>query len=75
MEINRLAAFEKMLKAIVTQYEQTSRRMAELKLKGKEKTATYRQLFASKLQLQAMLSCYQAHGLIDRLPDDGLPEA
>ena len=75
MEMDRLASFEKMLKTIVEQYEQTSRRMAELRLEGKEKTATYRQLFAGKLQLQAMLSCYQAHGLIDRLPDDGLPEA
>ena len=33
--------------------------------KGKEKTVTYRQLFANKLQLQAMLSYYKAYELVD----------
>ena len=32
---------------------------------AREKTVTYRQLFANKLQLQAMLSYYQTYGLVD----------
>jgi hypothetical protein len=39
--------------------------MAKLKAEGKEKTVTYRQLFANKLQLQAMLSYYRTYGLLE----------
>ena len=62
---NRLKAFEDMLKAILFQYDSTVEKMANLKAEGKEKTVTYRQLFANKLQLQAMLSYYRAYGLIE----------
>ena len=65
MDENRLKAFEDMLAAILRQYGDTTEKMAELKAAGKEKTVTYRQLFASKLQLQAMLSYYRAYGLVD----------
>ena len=40
-------------------------RCVTLDSEGKEKTVTYRQLFASKLQLQAMLSYYRTYGLLD----------
>ena len=65
MDENRLKAFEDMLAAILRQYDDAAEKMAELKAEGKEKTVTYRQLFASKLQLQAMLSYYKAYGLVD----------
>ena len=65
MDENRLKAFEDMLAAILKQYDDTTEKMMELKAEGKEKTVTYRQLFASKLQLQAMLSYYRAYGLVD----------
>lgn len=65
MDEKRLKAFEDMLKAILSQYDSTVEKMAKLKAKGKEKSATYRQLFASKLQLQAMLSYYRTYGLVD----------
>ncbi len=65
MEEKRLEAFEKMLNAILSQYDSTVEKMEKLKTEGKEKTATYRQLFASKLQLQAMLSYYRTYGLIE----------
>ena len=42
----------------------TAEKMAKLKAEGKEKI-TYRQLFANKLQLQAMLSYYRTYGLLD----------
>lgn len=61
----RLKAFEDMLAAILRQYDDTTEKMAKLKAEGKEKTVTYRQLFANKLQLQAMLSYYKAYELVD----------
>lgn len=65
MDEKRLKAFEDMLKAILSQYDSTVEKMAKLKADGKEKTVTYRQLFASKLQLQAILSYYRAYELIE----------
>ena len=65
MDEQRLKAFEDMLAAILRQYDDTTEKMAKLKVEGKEKTVTYRQLFANKLQLQAMLSYYQTYGLVD----------
>ncbi len=64
MDEKRLKAFEDMLAAILKQYEDTTEKMAKLKAQGKEKTVTYRQLFANKLQLQAMLSYYRIYGLL-----------
>lgn len=65
MDEKRLEAFENMLKAILSQYDSTVEKMARLKANGKEKTVTYRQLFANKLQLQTMLSYYRTYGLVD----------
>lgn len=65
MDENRLKAFEDMLAAILRQCDDTAEKMAKLKAAGKEKTVTYRQLFANKLQLQAMLSYYRAYGLVE----------
>lgn len=65
MDEKRLKAFEDMLKAIFSQYDSTVEKMAKLKAEGKEKTVTYRQLFANKLQLQAMLAYYRTYGLIE----------
>lgn len=50
MDEQRLKAFEDMLAAILRQYDDTAEKMAKLKAEGKEKTVTYRQLFANKLQ-------------------------
>ena len=65
MDEKRLKAFEDMLKAVISQYDSTVKKMAKLKAEGKEKSATYRQLFASKLQLQAMLSYYRTYGILN----------
>ena len=65
MDDERLEAFEKMLNAILFQYDSTVEKMAKLKTEGKEKTVTYRQLFANKLQLQVMLSYYRTYGLLE----------
>lgn len=65
MDEIRLKAFEDMLAAVLAQYDATVQKMDKLKAEGKEKTVTYRQLFANKLQLQAILSYYKIYGLID----------
>lgn len=61
----RLTAFEEMLAAVLERYETTTEKMTTLRAEGREKTVTYRQLFADKLQLQAMLSYYRAYGLLE----------
>ncbi len=60
----RLEGFEKMLKAVQENYENTDVKMKELKAEGKEKSATYRQLMGNKLQYQNMISLYQIYGLL-----------
>ena len=66
MDEKRLKAFEDMLTAILSRSTTIlTEKMAKLKAEGKEKTVTYRQLFANKLQLQAMLSYYRTYGLLE----------
>ena len=65
MDEQRLKAFEDMLAAILRQYDDTTEKMTKLKAESKEKTVTYRQLFANKLQLQEMLSYYRTYGLLE----------
>lgn len=65
MDEKRLKAFEDMLEAILKQYDDTTEKMVKLKAEGKERTVTYRQLFANKLQLQAILSYYRTYGLLE----------
>ena len=62
---SRLDAFEKMLAAVEDNLRQTEQKMKKLKDEGKEKSATYRQLMANKLQYQNMLSLYRLYGLIE----------
>ena len=61
----RLDSFEKMLLSVWEQFDEKSRKLTELKSSGKEKTATYRQLFAEKMQLGSMLAMYRLYGLIE----------
>lgn len=57
--------FEAMLSDILAQYKDVSSKMDVLKAEGKEKSVTFKQLFASKLTLQNILIIYKNHGLID----------
>lgn len=65
MDEKRLESFEDMLAAILKKYGDTTEKMTKLKVEGKEKTVTHRQLFAYKLLLQAMLSYYRTYGLLE----------
>lgn len=60
----RLEAFENMLSSIQQQYEDTEVRMTDLKMEGKEKTTTYRQLMTNKLRLGDMLAMYKLYDLL-----------
>lgn len=61
----RLEAFEAMLAAAIQEYHQTAEKMAALKAQGKEKTVTFRQLMARKLELGNLLAMYRAYGLTE----------
>ena len=60
----RLEDFENMLSSIQQQYEDIEVKMAELKMEGKEKTTTYRQLMANKLRLGDLLAMYKLYDLL-----------
>ena len=62
-ESARLAAFEAMLADVERQYRETEAQMADLKARGRERSATYRQLLGNKLTLRQLLSLYESHGL------------
>lgn len=53
-----------MLAAVQAQYADTTAQMERLKAAGRVKSATYRQLFAKKLNLQDMLTFYEVYGLL-----------
>jgi len=61
----RLAAFEKMLANVQTNYAELVARMDRLKAEKKEKSATFRQYWSNKMTCQYMLSMYRQYGLID----------
>ena len=60
----RLEQFEAMLAAVQAQYADITAQMERLKAAGRVKSATYRQLFAKKLNLQDMLTFYEVYGLL-----------
>ena len=62
----QLAAYRAMQKVVQDEYDRTADKMAALKIQGKEKTATYRQLFARKLQLGELLGYYKIYGLVPK---------
>lgn len=63
--MERLEAFEKMLKDIQTQAAYEKTQMEKLKAEGKEKTATYRLYFGNRLMYKAMLDKYREYGLVE----------
>lgn len=68
--MDRLEAFEKMLSDIQKQSAYEKEKMEELKTKGKEKTATYRQYFGNRMIYKMMLDKYREYGLLGGENDD-----
>ena len=57
---------EKMLCAVMQEYDETVKKLAKLKTEDNTKTVTYRQLMNTKLTLQNILSRYKIYGLLDK---------
>ncbi len=62
--MDRLEAFETMLRELRQRAEYEKQKMDELK-QGKDKTATYRQYMGNRLLYQQMLALYRQYGLIE----------
>ena len=58
--------FEKMLSSVLSEYEDVLGKMEKLKAENKVKTVTYKQLMATKLTLQNIISSYEIYGLLDK---------
>ena len=58
--------FEKMLQSTLDEYSITVNKMEKLKAENKAKTVTYKQLMATKLTLQNIISRYEIYGLIEK---------
>jgi len=64
---DRLRAFEEMLSSVQVKYRETGEQMDHLKAEGREKSAAFRQLMSTRLQLRNILALYQACGLTEDL--------
>ena len=62
--MERIEAFEAMLKAALDQSEAERRKMEELKAQGREKSATYRQYLGNRLFYDQLFALYRQYGLI-----------
>ena len=63
--MDRLNAFETMLRDVLERSETEKKKMEELKAKGKEKTATYRQYMGNRLIFSQILALYKQYGLME----------
>ena len=64
--MERLEAFETMLKTVLEQCEAENATMDELKAQGKEKTATYRQYMGNRLFYNQLMELYKKFGLLKK---------
>ncbi len=64
--MERIEAFEAMLKAALDQSEAEQRKMEELKAQGREKSATYRQYLGNRLFYNQLFALYRQYGLISQ---------
>lgn len=63
--MDRLTKFEAMLDEIVATAAKEKQQMDALKLAGKEKSATYRQLMANRLMYTQMIELYKQYRLVE----------
>ena len=64
-KMDRLTKFEAMLDEIMTTAAKEKQQMDALKLAGKEKSATYRQLMANRLMYTQMIELYKQYRLVE----------
>ncbi len=63
--MERLEAFETMMKVILEQSETERMKMEKLKMQGKEKSATYRQYMGNRLFYNRLIALYKEYGLLE----------
>lgn len=59
-----LEAFEAMMKTVLEQSESEKTMMDELKMQGKEKSASYRQYMGNRLFYNRVIDLYKKYGLL-----------
>jgi len=59
----RLEQFEDLLASLEQEFAETEARLSELTAAGKQKSATFKQLFARKLSLKQFLDMFEERGL------------
>ena len=62
--MERIEAFEAMLKAVLEQSESEQQKMEALKAQGRDKSATYRQYLGNRLFFGQLIVLYKKYGLI-----------
>ena len=63
--MERIEAFEAMLRATLAQAETERQKMEALRAQGREKSATYRQYLGNRLFYSRLFALYREYGLID----------
>ena len=63
--MERLEAFETMMKMVLEQFESEKIMMDELKMQGREKSATYRQYMGNRLFYNRLIALYKEYGLLE----------
>ena len=63
--MERLEAFEAMMKRVLEQFESEKIMMDELKIQGREKSATYRQYMGNRLFYNRLIALYKEYGLLE----------
>ena len=63
--MERLEAFEAMMKMVLEQSKSEKILMDELKMQGKEKSATYRQYMGNRLFYTRLIALYKEYGLLE----------
>ena len=63
--MERLEAFETMMKVVLEQSKTEKMKMEKLKKEGKEKSATYRQYMGDRLFYNRLIELYKEYGLLE----------
>ena len=63
--MERLEAFETMMKDVLELSEAERMKLEELKMQGKEKSATYRQYMGNRLFYSRVIELYREYGLLE----------
>ena len=63
--MERLEAFEAMMKMVLEQSESEKIMLDKLKMQGREQSATYRQYMGNRLFYNRVIALYKEYGLLE----------